>query len=353
MQLSDFGKKVGEWMSGSGPDSDLVISSRIRLARNLQDHRFLSREPRAGCAEIRDEVRQVIEGLKDELPVRFYDLDELASIDRHVLVERHLISREQAFASGPRGVAFNGFEDVSIMVNEEDHLRLQVMKSGFQLDDTWVQMDRLDSLLEGELNYAFDPKFGFLTMCPTNVGTGLRASIMLHLPALAMTRQVDKVFKAVTQIGLAVRGFYGEGTQALGDFYQISNQITLGKSEADILENVRSIIPQVIEFERNVRKNLLDKNREVVEDKIWRAYGTLTHARIISSKETMESLSLVRLGINLGLLESVDLKCVNELFVLTQPGHLQKMEGREIDSPEKRDVARARFIRSYLQYVSD
>ncbi len=350
MQLNDFSNKAGEWMSGTGPESDLVISSRIRLARNLAGESFLSRADSNVRARVTTQIHEALEGLETEIGSRYSDLDELGGIDRHVLVERHLISREHAFGQGDRGVAYNANEDVAIMVNEEDHLRLQVLRSGLQLDATWETMNRVDNFLEEALDYAYDPKYGYLTVCPTNVGTGLRASIMLHLPALVMTRQVDKVFQAVTKIGLAVRGLYGEGTQALGDFYQISNQITLGKSEADILETIRSVIPQVMDYERTVRRTLLDTKRTVLEDKVWRAYGTLCTARIISSKETMEALSLVRLGINLEVLSEIDLRTVNELFVLTQPGHLQKMEGVELESID-RDIARARFIRSYLEFA--
>ncbi|MEE8141728.1 MAG: protein arginine kinase [Planctomycetota bacterium] len=348
MQLSDFKNRAGEWLSGTGPDSDLVISSRIRLARNLEDHLFLSRANAAKRAAVRKEVRSAIDEVGPELDLSFVNIQKLHSIDRCVLVERHLISREHAFAKGDRGVAFNGSEGTAIMVNEEDHLRLQVMRSGFQLSETWTVMNELDSKLERHLSYAFDPHFGYLTVCPTNVGTGLRASVMLHLPALVMTRQIEKVFQAVGKLNLAVRGLYGEGTEALGDFYQISNQVTLGKSEEDIISNIRDVLPQIMDYERKVRSALLQNKREVLEDKIWRAYGTLCSARIISSKETLEALSLVRMGVNLKILVQLTLKQVNELFLLTQPGHLQKMEGAELETSD-RDVARARFIRSYLE----
>ncbi|MFQ5653232.1 MAG: protein arginine kinase [Planctomycetota bacterium] len=348
MRLEDFGTPAGEWLSSTGPDSDLVISSRIRLARNLDDHLFISQADSRQRGLVEEEVRDAIEALESSVGLSFIGLKALPNIDRMVLVERHLISREHAFTQGDRGVAFNPGEDTAIMVNEEDHLRLQVMSSGFQLRETWQAMNALDSALEGYLSYAFDPQYGYLTACPTNVGTGLRASVMLHLPALVMTRQIEKVFQAVTKINLAVRGLFGEGTQALGDFYQISNQTTLGRSELEIVENIESVLPQIIEYERTVRRTLLESKGDVLEDKVWRAFGVLSTARIISSKETMESLSLVRLGINLGMLEHLSLGAVNELFLLTQPGHLQKMEGEELDSTE-RDVTRARFIRSFLE----
>lgn len=348
MQLSDLSRSAGEWLSGTGPESDLVISCRIRLARNLADHPFLSRANSRRRSRIEQEICDALEDTRDDLGLFFLKLKTLHNIDRSVLMERHLISREHAFSKGDRGVAFNASEDVAIMVNEEDHLRLQVLRSGFQLRETWRSMDELDSLLEKHLDYAYDDRYGYLTVCPTNVGTGIRASVMLHLPALVMTRQVDKVFQAVSKINLTVRGLYGEGTQALGDFYQISNQITLGKSEVEIIDNISDVIPKIISYERTVRQTLLEDKRDVLEDKIWRALGTLQNARIISSKETLENLSLVRMGVNLKIIPDLTEHMVNELFILTQPGHLQKMEGAELESTE-RDTTRARFIRTYLE----
>ncbi len=348
MQLSDFASRAGEWLSGSGPDSDLVISSRIRLARNVSEQPFLSRASSRQRSEISEQLQQAVGTLSGQYDLDLIQLKGVDSIDRHVLMERHLISREHAFAKGDRAVAFNANESTSIMINEEDHLRIQVMRSGFQLRETWQAMDQLDDELEKRVPYAFDEKFGYLTVCPTNVGTGLRASVMLHLPALVMTRQIEKVFQAVSKINLAVRGLYGEGTQALGDFYQISNQTTLGRSEREIVENISSVIPEIIRYERNVRQTLLDSKKDVLEDKIWRAYGVLSTARIVSSKETLENLSLVRLGVHIGILNNLTAPMINELFILTQPGHLQKTEGVELESLE-RDIARARFIRKFLE----
>ena len=278
----------------------------------------------------------------------YLSLPPLAPLDRLFLVERHLISREHAFGKGPRGVGLGDRETISIMVNEEDHLRIQGLRSGFHLRAAWESVNEVDSRLEKRLNYAFDSQFGYLTVCPTNVGTGMRVSVMLHLPALVMTRQIEKVFQAVSKINLAVRGFYGEGTQASGDFYQISNQPTLGKSETEIIANVERIIPKIIEYERTVRQGLLDQKRAVVEDKVWRAYGMLQTARTIDSEETMDLLSALRMGVNLSLIPDVPISTVNELFISTQPAHLQKLERHELDSPE-RDIARAAFIRSRLR----
>ena len=218
-----------------------------------------------------------------------WSLPPLSTVDRQFLVERHLISREHAYGKGQRGVCIGAKETISIMVNEEDHLRIQGLRSGLQVRETWEQVDDLDTRLEKVLEYAFSPQFGYLTVCPTNVGTGMRVSVMLHLPALVMTRQIDKVFQAVQKISLAVRGLYGEGTQASGDFYQISNQGTLGKTERDILQNIERVIPKIIEFERTVREGLLKDKREVIEDKVWRAYGMLQTARTINSRRPWTS----------------------------------------------------------------
>ncbi len=347
MQLDDFSTRAGEWLSGEGPHSDVVISSRIRLARNLADHLFLSRADDRQKRLVADEVSEALDSLDGSMKLKRMDIEDLDSIDRLLLLERHLISREHAFAKGARAVAFDAGETTSVMINEEDHLRQQVMRSGFQLEEAWRAMDEMDRRLEEELDFAFDDQYGYLTACPTNVGTGLRASVMLHLPALVMTRQIEKVFQAVTKINLAVRGLFGEGTQALGDFYQISNQRTLGLSEEEVIGNISSILPQIISFEHKIRKELLSSKREVLEDKVWRAYGALANARVISSKETMETLSLVRLGVTTDLVGHLEIHHVNELFLFTQPGHLQKVEGQELDSKE-RDIVRATQVREYL-----
>jgi len=234
------------------------------------------------------------------------------------------------------------------MINEEDHLRLQVMRSGFALDEAWQDIDRLDDLIEQRVSYAFHDDFGYLTACPTNVGTGMRASVMLHLPALGLAKQIDKVFPPLQKINLAVRGLYGEGTRASGDFYQISNQVTLGKAETTILTEIREVIPQIITYERQARQALVRENRHALQDRVWRALGTLRSATMMTSEETMELLSSVRLGINVGLLEDITIPTVNELFIRTQPAHLQKLMGAPLDG-EERNSARARYLRTRLR----
>jgi protein arginine kinase len=324
------------------------VISRVRLARNLAAFPFSSRATGFQKAEIESLLRERIAKLGLTPALDYLSLAKLSALDRQFLVERQLISRELATAEGPRGVALGNHEIVSVMINEEDHLRLQVMRSGFTLDETWQEADRLDDLLEQRITYAFSEEFGYLTACPTNVGTGMRASVMLHLPALEHTRQIEKVFRALQKINLAVRGLYGEGSRASGHFYQISNQVTLGKSESAILQEIQSVIPQIVTYERQARESWLRDGRQSLTDKVSRAHGTLCSATMMTSEETMELLSFVRLGINLRLVEDVTIPIVNELFIHTQPAHLQKLMGATLDG-EERNAARARYLRSRLR----
>jgi protein arginine kinase len=348
MNLDDLTHTSGEWLRGSGPESDIVISSRIRLARNLAAFPFTNRASSYQKAEIETMLRARIAKLELDPKLAYVTVPTLSVLERQLLVERQLISRELATAEGPRGVAVAPRESVSLMVNEEDHLRLQVMHSGLTLDQTWQEIDRIDDLLEERVGYAFSEEFGYLTACPTNVGTGMRASVMLHLPALEHTKQVEKVFRALQKINLAVRGLYGEGSRASGHFYQISNQVTLGKSESTILAEIHGVIPRIIEYERQARQTWLRDNRQSLMDKVSRAYGTLCSATMMTSEETMELLSYVRLGINLQLLDEITIPTVNELFIHTQPAHLQKLVGTSLDG-EERNAARARYLRTRLR----
>lgn len=347
LTVGDIHLTVGEWLSATGPESDIVMSTRIRLARNVIEFPFPSRMDEDTRTELERFLRERIEraGLGGE--VAYQNLNDATALDCQCLVERHLISKDHASGRGDRGVALEREGTLSIMVNEEDHLRVQVLRSGFQPDGAWDQIQAVDRQLESQLNFAFSPQFGYLTACPTNVGTGMRASVMLHLPALVLTKQIEKVFHAVSKVNLAVRGFYGEGTQALGDFYQISNQVTLGPSEEKILRTMADRVPQIIRFERNMREKLITENRVGLEDRVWRAFGMLERARLITSEETMSYLSAVRMGVNLGLIDRIPISAVNELFILTQPAHLQKRHGCELDTPE-RDESRAEYVRRYL-----
>ena len=348
MEIKDLSDNTGEWLRGTGKESDIVISSRIRLARNIAGYPFLSRANLKQRREIESLLRKTIIERKIAQDVSYVNLNQATAIDKLFLVERHLISKEHAEGEGERGVAFGKSETVSLMINEEDHLRIQVIRSGFELKNTWDTIDEIDNLLGENLNFAFSSRFGFLTACPTNVGTGMRVSVMLHLPALGMTKHIEKVFNAVGKLGLVVRGLYGEGTKVSGDLYQISNQFALGKSEKEILSIIESVIPRITSYERMARKALVMESKDQLEDRIWRSYGMLKAARMITSEEILQLLSQVRMGVNLGLIEDIEIQTLNELFVLTLPAHLQKLQGCELDSAQ-RNVIRASYVRKRLE----
>ena len=348
MNLTDLTRRSAEWLRGAGPMSHIVVSSRVRLARNLSGMPFLTRCAEGQLREITELLRRTLmqAGLPGE--TLYVDVEAAQPLDRQLLVERHLISRQHAEAKLPRGVAIAGNETVAVMVNEEDHLRVQVLRGGLQLDACYAEIRRLDELLEGHLSFAFSSQFGYLTACPTNVGTGLRVSVMLHLPALKMTGEIERALRAARDMHLAVRGLYGEGTEAIGDLFQVSNQTTLGKTEEQIVSEFRDqVVPGMIEYERRAREALLKNRRVALEDRVCRALAVLHSARLISSEETMYLLSQVRLGVSLGLTDSVNVETISELFLTTQPAHLQKLSGREM-SPAERGEARAGLIRERL-----
>lgn len=351
MELNDLAKSSGEWLRGSGPQSDIVISSRIRLARNLADFPFITRCSDQERVQIEKQMRECISRFNCGVELLYINLEQLDEVDRQFLVERHLISHELAEGKGARAVAVDPAETFSIMINEEDHLRIQVIQSGLSLQSVWEKIDRLDDLIESHVTYAFHEKLGYLTACPTNVGTGMRVSVMVHLPALVLTRQIEKVFRSLQKIGLAVRGLYGEGSQGMGDFYQISNQVTLGRTEADLIKQVGDIVPVVIDYERQARQFLLKEGPQMLHDQVSRAYGILRTAQTISSEETMHLLSRVRMGVNLGLLHELEIPVINELFLRTQPAHLQKLAGVSLNSAD-RNVERARYLRRCLNRES-
>jgi len=347
VNLDNMAEKSGEWLKGEGPESDIVVSSRIRLARNLADYPFISKATDLDRAEIEKTLRKSVTDVSKSNTLSYLDVNELDGIDRQFLVERQLISREHAESEGARGVAIDTGERTSLMINEEDHLRIQVMHSGFDLTAAWERINEIDNRLEEQTAYAFHSRLGYLTACPTNVGTGMRVSVMLHLPALVITRQIEKVFRSLHKISLAVRGLYGEGSQAMGDFYQISNQITLGKSEEELVTQVGDVVPVLIDYERRAREFLQKESHENLHDKVSRAYGILSTAQTISSEETMHLLSSIRMGVELGLLPELGMGQVNELFIQTQPAHLQKISGGELSTAD-RNVARATFLRRHL-----
>lgn len=343
------------WLRGDGSDADVVISSRVRLARNLAQFPFLDRctaQQRQGVfAACREQLTRV--GLAPQL--MWADVHALPQIERTLLLERHLVSKEHAKATAaagaewPRGLCVSiPDEQLSVMVNEEDHLRIQVIRSGLALVEAWKQIDAADDRIESQLQYAFMPRFGYLTACPTNVGCGVRMSVMLHLPGLRLSGEIEKLRRAAKDLALSVRGYYGENTDAVGDLYQLSNQTTLGKSEEQIRQELeRQILPQILEYERSSRRMLLEKRRRVVEDQVFRALGTLRNARLLAPEETMTLLSLVRLGILLGLITGITEQAVTQLFLLVQPAHMQRLLGRELDQQRRRE-ARADLVRERL-----
>lgn len=347
MELEQLARTAGEWLRGSGPESDIVMSSRIRLARNLADYPFISRCSPIDRLEIEAQFRTTFKSTRIGQDALYLDVSKLEMLDRQFLVERHLISRELAEAEGARAVAIAREEQVSLMVNEEDHLRIQVMRSGLDLQSAWEEINRIDDLLEEQLTYAYSPKLGYLTACPTNVGTGMRVSVMLHLPALVLTKQLEKVFRSLHKINLAVRGFFGEGSRAMGDFYQISNQVTLGWPEEELVKHVGDVVPVILEYERRARDYLKNETPEKLHDRVNRSYGILRHCTQITSEETMDLLSNVRMGVNLGLIDDLKIPRINELFIHTQPAHLQKLSGTEMDKAD-RNIERARYLRKQL-----
>jgi protein arginine kinase len=343
-------QQAGEWLRGSGPHSEVVISSRARLARNLAGFPFVGKATRRQKQEIVDRCREQVMGGRLPGNVLWVPLQDSSELDRQLLVERHLISRQhaQGGADQPRAVGVGAEETFSIMVNEEDHLRMQALRSGMQLSEAFDQINHIDDVLETKLDFAYSSRWGYLTACPTNVGTGVRVSVMLHLPALKLTGEIEKVRRAARDMHLAVRGLFGEGSDALGDLYQVSNQTTLGKTEDQYLNEFQNaIVPQVISYEQQARQALLKQRAALLDDRIWRAWGTLTTARVISSEEVMGFLSHLRLGVHLGRIDTVDIRTINELFLLTQPAHLQKLMGCEMDQATRRE-ARAKLVRQKL-----
>jgi protein arginine kinase len=346
VNIEELIRQPGAWLDIEH-DSGVVVSSRIRLARNLQKCAFPGWAGAEECEKLWQELRPVLMEIPSLRPAEFVAMAELDEIDKAILFERHLISRDHAEKGKGSGLVFRKDEGVSVMVNEEDHLRLQSMRPGLDLRATWAAIDQMDSEIEQKVDYAFSGRLGYLTACPTNVGTGLRASVMLHLPGLALMNEINPIMKGLTKIGLAVRGLGGEGTEATGNMYQISNQMTLGEDEATIIGNLEQIVQEIIEHERNARSRLMEKKEIVVRDHVGRALGVLSNAYILSSKEALDLLSGLRLGIDLGILKNVGRRTVDELTLVTQPGHLQRLESRAL-KPKDRDRVRASEVRSRL-----
>ena len=372
-ELTGAVKRGAPWLAAVGENSDVVISSRVRLARNLAGFPFISKASRSQRKEILEACRERVQWIRAGERVLWIDVHEASQLNRTLMVERHLISKEHARGIIPgvtkeepesettkndaRGAAVSmPDETVSIMINEEDHLRLQALVSGLELSEAFRRINEIDDRLENvggtgmsaPMQFAYSPRFGYLTCCPTNVGTGVRVSVMLHLPALKLTGEIEKVKRATRDMSIAVRGYYGEGSEAAGDLYQISNQTTLGKPESVILHDIeREIVPQIIGYERAARKTLVEKRRRMVEDRVFRSLGTLRHARLLTPEEAITMLSDVRLGIVSGLIQGLNERVVNQLILLTQPAHLQVLVGREMDQGQRRE-ARADLVRGQL-----
>jgi len=347
MRFATLIKHPADWMTGGHGSHGAVLTSRIRLARNLRHHPFpgwAKREQRATALGV---MRPAIEALSVMKDAFSHELDDLSSVQKQVLVERHLISREHAARGHGSAAVIERRQSFSLMINEEDHLRMQAIRPGLQLSAAFEALSALDSELEKSLEFAFDASLGYLTTCPTNLGTGLRASAMLHLPGLVLSDQIGQVLQAVNKIGLAVRGLYGEGTESLGNLYQISNQSTLGESEEMIIRRLERVISQVASHEQNAREKLLEDDPAMVADKVGRAYGVLRHAHIIDSKEALNHLSLLRLGGNLEFFPPETVLLCDALLMDIQPAHLQLHAGRKL-SPEERDCSRAEILRSRL-----
>ncbi len=348
MKFSSLIASPGEWMRTDGPHHDIVISSRVRLARNLRDLPFPGWAKKADRIAILEQLKPQVETLDDMGDAFSEYLQDLSALEKQVLVERHLISREHAAKGIGSAVVMNRQQTLSIMINEEDHLRMQAIRCGFQLKNAYKLANKADNSLEDSLEFAYSPQLGYLTACPTNVGTGMRASAMLHLPALVLDENINKVIQAVNKIGLAVRGLYGEGTEAMGNLFQISNQTTLGEKEEDIINRLGKVIEQIIEHERSAREKLLQEKRTVLLDQIGRAYGILSHAFSMNSKEALNFLSLIRLGVDLGFFPADYRLPADELFMETQPAHLQKNSQQKL-SAEERDALRAEIVRGKLK----
>ncbi|MBO8178422.1 MAG: protein arginine kinase [Bacillus sp. (in: Bacteria)] len=351
MSLENFiNQAVSSWMRKEGPESEIVLSSRVRLARNLKDVSFPTVFNKDEAEKVVNQVANILLSY-DKRMIKNFELlkmEELQPLQKRVLVEKHLISPNLAEESPYGAVILSEDEDISVMINEEDHIRIQCILPGLQLGQALKNANIIDDWLEEQVDYSYDEEKGYLTSCPTNVGTGLRASVMVHLPGLVITRQINKIIPALNQLGLVVRGIYGEGTEALGNIFQISNQITLGKSEEDMVEDLTGIVKQIIEQEKAARESLVKTSGIQLEDRVFRSYGVLAHSRIIESKEAAKCLSDVRLGIDLGMIKNVSKHILNELMVLTQPNFLQQYAGGPL-RPEERDIRRAALIRERLQ----
>src|SRR2546428_8272849 len=340
-------RRSSPWLSGEGPHAEMVLSTRIRLARNLHSVPFTHRARDEQLQGVLMSVAAAALRSKAFAEGTLLRMNEMSGVERQILVERHLVSHELGDGARPRGILIAADERLSLMINEEDHLRLQSIAPGFQLGEAWAVADAADDELDQSLDFAFSEEIGYLTSCPTNAGTGLRASVLIHLPALVLLEEIQKVLKSIMQVGLNVRGLYGEHSEVMGNLFQISNQTTLGRSERDSIESLERVTRQIIETEERARERMIRDARVQIEDKVWRAYGTLRYCRSIHSREVINLCSAVRLGVALGMPGLCPLHVLNQLLVLTQPAHLQRLFGADL-SPGERNVYRAQIVRERL-----
>lgn len=350
MRFATLIKNPADWMKGAGPHSEIVMTSRVRLARNLRGFPFPGFSQERQRIDLMEQARPVVEDLPEMRDGYSEEYNGLSKIRKQVLVERHLVSREHAARSSGCAVVVDRRQSISIMINEEDHFRIQGIRPGLNLRSAYDLVDGVDSALAASLPFAFDSKLGYLTACPTNLGTGMRASVMLHLPALVLTEQINPVIKAVGKIGLAVRGLYGEGTEALGNLFQISNQHTLGEAEPEIIAQIEKVIEGVVRSEQNARAKLKEDHQTMLDDQVGRAYAILRYSHILSSKEALNLVSMLRLGADLDLVGNCDRSLLDMLLLEIQPAHLQLAASREL-SPEERDSQRAEITRARLQSI--
>jgi len=336
-----------QWLQSRGQSDEIVISSRIRLARNVKGIPFSHWASSGNMKQVVERVKKILPLCPGTRDMRIIELDRVEPLDREFLLERHLISREMAEGASFRMVAISPDETLSIMINEEDHLRIQCLRAGLELREIWRRMSDIDDQLSEHLEFAFSERWGYLTACPTNVGTGIRCSVMIHLPALVMAKQVDRVLGAVNQLGLTVRGIQGEGTEISGNIAQLSNQVTLGVTEEESIEKLEKMAHRIIASELEAQRQLMNEARDIVEDKVFRAYGILRGARMITSQEAAELVSALRFGRTSGVLPEVSYRTMNELLICSRPAHLQKIAGSSL-TPKDRDIYRARFIRERL-----
>jgi protein arginine kinase len=347
MKIDPILTRPGDWLSG-GTQHPIVISSRVRLARNLAKLPFPGWAKKSERVRILEEIKPEVDMLPAIKDGFSEQLNELTATEKQVLVERHLIIREHAAKGMGSAVVINPQQTISIMINEEDHLRMQAITCELELEKTFQMIDEIDTALEAQLDFAFDEELGYLTACPTNVGTGMRASAMVHLPGLVLGEQINQVVNSVNKIGLAVRGLYGEGTEAMGNLFQVSNQTTLGEKEDQIIGRLHKVIETLIQRETQARENLLATKRTTLMDQIGRAYGILTHAYSISSKEALNLISILRLGIDLGFFPEEGRAIINQLLMDTQPAHLQNLSQQKL-AAEERDHLRADIVRERLK----